>query len=244
MFAESKTRSRRIPWGGSQASELTLKLAQLKYPGFPTRVTPSQATYMFHETAYFSSSYLEETESLSDPAALCAIDKVCQFDFVLPEVNLKTDEELAAQAEKRKENGKRLQEMQARQRAEKYAERDLQLLTLKDLIESKAKLSEDDYALELIRAGYEEESEVIKQIRTMETATKKTRVRIGGEDEVDEIEEPSFPLVDTPDEELNDEQIKEKRKQRLLKASYDARMRLKAEKLAEKARMVSGSRLV
>jgi hypothetical protein len=34
----------RIPWGGSQAAELMLKLAQLKYPGFPTKVTLPQAT--------------------------------------------------------------------------------------------------------------------------------------------------------------------------------------------------------
>lgn len=34
----------RIPWGGSQASEYLLKLVQLKYPNFPTRVTPLQST--------------------------------------------------------------------------------------------------------------------------------------------------------------------------------------------------------
>jgi hypothetical protein len=63
-------------------------------------------------------------------------------------------------------------------------------------------------------------------------------------------EEPSFPLVDIPDSEvhglalgglrllsiepsllqLNDEQIKEKRKQRLAKAGYEARIRAKKEK--------------
>ena len=34
----------RIPWGGSQASEYLLKLVQLKYPNFPTRVTLLQST--------------------------------------------------------------------------------------------------------------------------------------------------------------------------------------------------------
>jgi len=46
-------------------------------------------------------------------------------------------------------------------------------------------------------------------------------------------------LILIPDAELNEEEIKEKKKQKLFKAGYDARMRLKAEKLAEKARMVS-----
>jgi actin-related protein 5 len=33
----------RIPWGSSQVTEYLLKLIQLKYPTFPTRVTSSQA---------------------------------------------------------------------------------------------------------------------------------------------------------------------------------------------------------
>lgn len=34
----------RIPWGGAQAAEVMLKLAQLKYPSFPTKVNLNQAT--------------------------------------------------------------------------------------------------------------------------------------------------------------------------------------------------------
>jgi hypothetical protein len=32
----------RIPWGGSQSSEYLMKLLQLKYPNFPTRITTTQ----------------------------------------------------------------------------------------------------------------------------------------------------------------------------------------------------------
>ena len=46
-------------------------------------------------------------------------------------------------------------------------------------------------------------------------------------------------MVDVPDDQLDDEGKKEKRKQKLLKSNYDARMRMKAEKKAERARMVS-----
>lgn len=34
----------RIPWGGAQASELMLKLVQLKYPSFPLKITGGQST--------------------------------------------------------------------------------------------------------------------------------------------------------------------------------------------------------
>ena len=33
-----------LQWGTSQASDYLLKLVQLKYPTFPTRVTPVQAS--------------------------------------------------------------------------------------------------------------------------------------------------------------------------------------------------------
>jgi actin-related protein 5 len=61
------------------------------------------------------------------------------------------------------------------------------------------------------------------------------------EDEVKE--EPTFPLVNIPDHQLTEEQIKEKRKQKLNKAGYDARMRMKAEKDAAKAREAEARRI-
>jgi actin-related protein 5 len=36
-----------IPWGSSQATEYLLKLIQLKYPNFPTRVTTPQCSVCF-----------------------------------------------------------------------------------------------------------------------------------------------------------------------------------------------------
>ena len=40
----------RIPWGATQANEYLLKLIQLKYPTFPTRVVPVQTNVT---TAFF-----------------------------------------------------------------------------------------------------------------------------------------------------------------------------------------------
>lgn len=49
-------------------------------------------------------------------------------------------------------------------------------------------------------------------------------------------------MVDVPDDQLDEEGKKEKRRQKLLKSNYDARMRMKAEKKVERARVVSGRR--
>jgi actin-related protein 5 len=51
-------------------------------------------------------------------------------------------------------------------------------------------------------------------------------------------ETPSFPLADVPDADLDPEQIKEKKRQRMMRAGYEARVKLKAEKQAERERVV------
>ncbi|KAJ3054515.1 Nuclear actin-protein involved in chromatin remodeling [Rhizophlyctis rosea] len=63
-----------------------------------------------------------------------------------------------------------------------------------------------------------------------------------GIEDVEEKEIPTFPLVNIPDEELDDEGKKEKRRQRLMKAGYDARERMKREKEEEKAREAEKAR--
>lgn len=67
----------------------------------------------------FSSDYLSLLRSLSDPVALSRSGKIIQFPFSQPAIDEKTEEEQARLAEKRKEQGKRLQEMAAKARMEK-----------------------------------------------------------------------------------------------------------------------------
>lgn len=92
---------------------------------------------MVRETCYFASDYEEELREMGTPANLSASTAVVQFPYteavsclrlhrtmwsalITVQVMVeKTEAELSAAAEKRREQGKRLQEMQARQRAEK-----------------------------------------------------------------------------------------------------------------------------
>lgn len=79
--------------------------------------------------------------------------------------------------------------------------------------------------------GFDSEQDFEKTLKRLEAAVKRSR---GEEDEGDEDKKPpSFPLVDVPDAELDEEGVKEKRRQRLLKAGYEARMRARAEKAEE-----------
>ncbi|ORY34334.1 putative actin-like protein ARP5 [Naematelia encephala] len=230
------SRSKRIPWGGAQASDLMLRLAQLKYPGFPTKVTSTQATFMARETWYFSSNYEEELRELGDPVKLSEMTKVVQFPYTTAEVVEKSEAELAAAAEKRREQGKRLQDMQAKQRAEKLAAKAAELEEYKALIAERSSLKRSDYLLRISETTpFETEAELEAWIKRTESDIRRKQKKEMGEEEVEE--EPSFPLVDRPDEELNEEEIKEKRRQRLMKAGWEARVKVREEKKREKERL-------
>ncbi|WVR03473.1 hypothetical protein IAU60_000464 [Kwoniella sp. DSM 27419] len=231
------SRAKRIPWGGAHASELMLKLAQLKYPSFPVKVTPPQATFMFRETCYFSSDYEEEIHSLADPAKLSEITRIVQFPYNLPEVNEKSEAELAAAAERRREQGKRLQEMQARQRAEKLAVKINELEEYKLLQSERPTMKKAEFLSRLAETTpFETEAELDGWIKKTEVEVrKKQRKDMGIEEEPEE--EPVFPLADRPDAELTEDEIKEKRRQRLMKAGWEARVRAREEKRKERERM-------
>lgn len=85
---------------------------------------------------------------------------------------------------------------------------------------------------------FETEAELEAWIKKTELEVRRKQKREMGEEPEPE-EEPSFPLADRPDEELTEEEIKEKRRQRLMKAGWEARVKVREEKRKERERFVS-----
>ncbi|WVQ80378.1 hypothetical protein IAT38_002483 [Cryptococcus sp. DSM 104549] len=231
------SRAKRLPWGGAQASELLLKLAQLKYPGFPVKVTSAQATFMYRETCYFSSNYEEELRGLEDPAKLASITKVLQFPYTKPEVSEKTEEDIAAALERRKVAGRRLQEMQAKKRAQKLAATMVELEEYKLILSERPSMKKADFIKRISSSTpFETEAELDSWIkRTEADVRKKQRKDLGIEEEPEE--DPVFPLLERPDAELTEEEVKEKKRQRLMKGAWEARVKIREEKRKEKERL-------
>lgn len=75
--------------------------------------------WMLHNFCEFATDYPATLRSLKIPANMRASERIIQFPFALPVVEEKTEEELARIAEKRKEQGKKLQEIAAKNRMEK-----------------------------------------------------------------------------------------------------------------------------
>ncbi|KAG6840178.1 hypothetical protein C0991_008408 [Blastosporella zonata] len=225
--------AKRIPWGGSQASDYLLKLVQLKYSNFSTRVTPPQSNWMLHNFCEFATDYSSVLRTLKDPLQMRAADRIVQFPFVVPVYEEKTEEELNRIAERRKEQGRKLQELAAKTRMEKLVQKESDLRDLLDLRESRGDFSKREWTIKLQEEGFDDEAGLDETIKKLEVDLKKVRKKEAeGEDNT---EEPSFPLVDVPDADLDEEGLKEKRKQRLMKAGFEARARAKREKEREKA---------
>lgn len=236
--------SSRLNWGGLQGSEYLMKLLKLKYPTFPTRLTDAHTEEMVHNHCYVSQDYNRDLSGYLDWSGLEDRNRVIQYPFTEHVVQEKTEEELAKIAERKKESGRRLQEQAARMRLEKLVKKEQELEYWKDLqirLESENK-KETRRILEA--EELKDEVALEKLIRELEKSIKRSRNKdLGIEETEEQPEEMSFPMLDIPDDQLDEAGLKEKRHQRLMKSNVDARQRAKEEKEREKARVAEEERL-
>ncbi|ONH65843.1 Actin-related protein 5 [Cyberlindnera fabianii] len=228
--------AKRLNWGGHQASNYMSNLLSLKYPYFPSKITNYQVDNIVKDFCYVSKNYNQELKSVLTLDVLEEIDITLEAPFTEVEKQQKTEEELARQAEKRKESGRRLQEQAQQKRLEKLIQKEQEFEYYTKLKERLSSLNKKQQQSTIKEEGFEDEADLNKYVSGLEKALKRARKQdVGDDDASDEV--PSFPLVDIPDEDLDEEQLKEKRKQRLMKANYDARQRAKKEKEEEEKRL-------
>ncbi|KAK2802895.1 Nuclear actin-protein involved in chromatin remodeling [Onygenales sp. PD_10] len=236
--------STRLNWGGAQASDYMMKLLKLKYPTFPDRMTEYQMQQLVHEHCYISTDYDRELSGYLDWTGLEDRDRVVQYPFTEHIVVEKTEEELAKIAERKKESGRRLQEQAAKMRLDKLMKKEQELEYYKDLQQGLASETKKEVKRILDAEEMKDEAALERTIRDLEKSIKKSRNKDLGIEETEEpAEEVTFPLLDIPDEELDEAGLKEKRHQRLMKSNIEARQRAKAEKESEKARLAEEERL-
>lgn len=236
--------SSRLNWGGLNNTEYLMKLLRLKYPTFPARMSEHQMEDFIHKHCYVSQDYDSELGGYLDWTGLEDRDHVVQYPFTEHVVAEKTEEELARIAERKKESGRRLQEQAAKMRLEKLVKKEQELEYWKDLQERLASETKKEIRRVLESEDLKDEVHLERLIRDLEKSIKRSRNRDLGIEETEEPqEEMTFPLLDIPDEQLDEAGIKEKRHQRLMKSNVEARARAKEEKEREKARREEEERL-
>ncbi|KAL4787154.1 hypothetical protein BJX76DRAFT_345811 [Aspergillus varians] len=229
--------SSRLNFGGMHASEYLLKLMRLKYPTFPGKMTENQMEDLVHNHCYVSKDYDQELSRYLDWTGLEDRDHVIQYPYTEHIVPEKTEEELARIAERKKESGRRLQEQAAKMRLDKLMKKEQELEYYKDLQRGLQSETKKEKMRILDTEDLKDEAHLDRLIRDLERSIKRSRNKDLGNEEPEEApEETSFPLLDVPDDELDEAGLKEKRHQRLMKSNVDARQRAKEEKEREQAR--------
>ncbi len=233
----------RLNWGGYQGAEYLLKLIRLKYPSFTGKLNVSQAEHMLKDHCYVSESFDNELRGYLDWTGLEDRDVVIQYPFTEEVIVQKSEEELARIAERKKESGRRLQEQAAKMRLEKLMKKEQDLEYYKNLQSRLVDETKKETRRLLDSNDLKDETQLERMIKDLDKAVRKARTKDVGGDPEEEEEPPNFDLLEVPDEQLDEAQIKQKRQQRLLKSNHDARARAKAEKEAEKARIAEVERL-
>ena len=234
----------RLNWGGFHGADYLLKLLRLKYPTFPGRLTETQAEEMVREHCYVSPMYDTEMTSYLDWSGLEERDHVVQYPYTEHAVIEKTEEELARIAERKRESGRRLQEQAAKMRLEKLVRKEQELEYYKDLQQRIGAQTKKEAKRMLDEDEFKDEAQLDKVIKELEKSIRKARNKdVGGPEDDEEEAEATFPLLDVPDEELDEASLKQKRHQRLMKSNVEARARAKIEKAQQKARLVEEERL-
>ena len=235
----------RLDWGRAQCAEYLQRLLRAKYPGLLTsgKVNETQVEDLVRSHCYVSQDYDRETLHQLEWSGLEDRDHIVQIPFQEKEVVQKTEEEKRRAEEKRREGGRRLQEQAAKMRLDKLIRKEQELEYFKSLQEQIQESTKKEARALLGEEEFKDEVALDRKIKEMEKSIRKQRNKDVGDLEEEPEEPPSYPLLDMPDEELDEEGLKQKKAQRLLKANHEARARAKAEKEAEKARQAEIQRL-
>ena len=75
------SQTKRLQWGGTQAVEFMLKLLQLKYPGFPSKLNFPQAQTLVWDHCYVAQDYPSELSRILDRTQLKELDRTIQFPY-------------------------------------------------------------------------------------------------------------------------------------------------------------------
>lgn len=221
--------TRRLPMGGVHTCDFMQKSLLLKYPDFTQKITPAQISEMVIENCHVATNYKEELSRLADFDRLALEDRVVNIEHPAA---MEVDEEDILVSERKKQLQKeRMQAYVVKTRNDKLVVREKQLRELLDLQEE---ITTAVDSVRLLKSfGYKSEDDLEVGVQVLHSSIESLKNKISGLPEPEVVKEtPIFPLVNIPDADLNEEQLKEKRRQRLMKAGYDAREKIRIAKEA------------
>ncbi|XP_069740328.1 actin-related protein 5 isoform X2 [Narcine bancroftii] len=168
--------SKRINLGGSQAASYMQRLLQLKYPGHLPAITLSRVEEILHEHCYIAADYMEELDlwKLPDFYEKNIHKMQLPFNNKLLASTMTVEEKM----ERRQQQIRRLQELNARRREEKLQldqERLERLLSIQELLEEGMM---DRFNRALLEMNMDSAEELQSYINKLSLAIEQTKQKI------------------------------------------------------------------
>eukprot|EP00126_Sphaerothecum_destruens_P015142 Sdes_comp9064_c0_seq1m501 len=230
-------RCKRMNVGGLHSTQMLTSLLELRYPAHRAALTSSKVEEMIHDYCFMSTDYPASLQHWTSDDYRMKHTCVIQLPFEKPDEN---SELLLKEREmRRKENIEKMRQFQLEKRIKLLREKEKELADL-EAIRILGKEDKDDFLEALQSYGIQSKKHLEQTIEESMKAIKKLRNRIHGvvEEEPEEREEKEpavFDLLNVPNSQLNEEQLKEKKRQRFMKNA--AAGREKARKLRDQLRM-------
>jgi len=224
--------------GGFHVTDFLRQLLTLKYPYHTANFTWEKAEELKKEHCYVALDYLSELQIFKNNKEEAEEKtRYWQLPWVPPpKEEPPSEEELARKAALKEKAGQRLREMAAAKRSQKIVELEKQLSYLEELSEQLDEAEESEASAILGRSGYLSQQEIKSAILKATQSLRKAKGESNGnEEKADASTADKYPLVSVPDEELTPEQLKEKKKQILLKTTTEGKLRAKQKRAEEEA---------
>eukprot|EP01135_Chromosphaera_perkinsii_P007197 Nk52_evm5s745 gene=Nk52_evmTU5s745 len=218
---------KRLNVGGSDLVDCLHTLVDLKYPDHRSGMDLARARELLHDYCMVAPNYQDSLRQWESEQYFLDETVVMQLEFDKPDE--KDEKQLQEREEKKKENIARLKEMAALKRQNQLKEKEKQLAEM-EAIKMLFKEDKGEFMDALEDFGLSSKKQLEQAIEESVKAIRKIRNRIQGvidEPEEKEREPPVCDLLDKPDSELTEDQIKEKKKQRFLKNAHEGRLKAK-----------------
>ncbi|XP_005091585.1 actin-related protein 5 [Aplysia californica] len=217
---------RRVNIGGGYVDWYLQRMLQLKYPCHVAAITMSRVEEMVREHCYFAKEFSSDLAAWEDYDFF--EKNVRKMQLPLAQVLNKQLLSSEQQKERRRQQISRLQEVNARRRLDKLQadEATLQkLLEVQDLILT---ADDDAFVTALAEVGLRRVEDLQEHVDKLSANIQRAKAKILGQEPApieSETKEPSFHLLDIPDEMVTPEQLAAKKRQRILKSAREGRQR-------------------
>jgi len=169
---------RRINLGGLQMISYLHRILQLKYPTHTSAATFSRAEELIHDYGYVAEDYQDEMERWTDPNYYDEQVRKIQLPFTAAPTPVASGLALEQQQQRRRENVKRLVEINAKKREERLVQDEEQLEKLQIIQHQMGEVDHHLAAKLLKQAGMEDEHQLDQEIQLLQDRVTKTRQKM------------------------------------------------------------------